>query len=198
MDINSKILKYIDGQLSSQDMQEFEVLINKDSDLKLRVEVLSDLINNAQPEDPPYELKEKIYNMLNIENESFMSIVIQKSSNLLNILSGKDYLISLEPAFITRSNNQSLLFSKDMDDYQIFCELYLDNNDYFLNLQSSHTDNKKTANIKFTFMKDSDIYLEKYTNSNGNTGSFEIHPGVYNIKITDKNLEIGNVKINIS
>ena len=60
MDINSKILKYIDGQLSSQDMQEFEALINKDSDLKLRVEVLSDLINNAQPEDPPYELKEKI------------------------------------------------------------------------------------------------------------------------------------------
>ena len=36
---------------------------------------------------------------------------------------------------VTRSNNQSLLFSKVMGDYQVFCELYLDNNAYFLNLK---------------------------------------------------------------
>ena len=41
-------------------------------------------------------------------------------------------------------------------------------------------------------------YLEKYTGSDGHTGSFKIDSGIYNISINKKNIEIGNIKINIS
>ena len=43
MDIDNKILKYVEGTLKEQDKKDFEVLINSDAELKLKVEVLSDL-----------------------------------------------------------------------------------------------------------------------------------------------------------
>ena len=120
MDIDNKILKYVEGRLEEENKKDFEKLINSDSDLRLKVDILSDLYNNSNPEQAPYELKDKIYNALNIKNNSIMDIVIEKGSNIFNILSGKDFLVNIEPVFITRSNNQSLLFSKEMNDYKVF------------------------------------------------------------------------------
>ena len=111
MDIDNKILKYVEGTLKGQDKKDFEVLINSDAELKLKVEALSDLYNNSVPESPPYQLRQKIYNMIGINDESFMDIIIKKTSNILNILTGEDYLINIQPAFVTRSNEKSLLFS---------------------------------------------------------------------------------------
>ena len=69
MDIDNKILKYIEGTLKGHDKKDFEVLINLDAELKLKVEALSDLYNNSVPESPPYQLRQKIYNMIGINDE---------------------------------------------------------------------------------------------------------------------------------
>ncbi len=198
MDIDTKILKYIEGRLEGDNKRDFENLIKSDSDLKLKVDILSDLYINSNPENPPYELKDKIYNMLNIKNESIMDIVIEKSSNIFNILSGKNFLINIEPAFITRSNNNSLLFSKDMNHYKIFCEIFEESGNNIINFKALGSENRKSSNIKFILKKSSNIVLEKYTNSNGYTDSFEIENGNYIIEINKNDLEIGNIKINIS
>ena len=198
MDIDTKILKYIEGRLEGDNKRDFENLIKSDSDLKLKVDILSDLYINSNPENPPYELKDKIYNMLNIKNESIMDIVIEKSSNIFNILSGKNFLINIEPAFITRSNNNSLLFSKDMNHYKIFCEIFEESGNNIINFKALGSENRKSSNIKFILKKSSYIVLEKYTNSNGYTDSFEIENGNYIIEINKNDLEIGNIKINIS
>ena len=55
MNIDSKILKYIEGNLDKKNKEDFEALIKLDADLKLRVEILSDLYNNANHENPPYQ-----------------------------------------------------------------------------------------------------------------------------------------------
>ena len=198
MDIDTKILKYIEGRLEGDNKRDFENLIKSDSDLKLKVDILSDLYINSNPENPPYELKDKIYNMLNIKNESIMDIVIEKSSNIFNILSGKNFLTNIEPAFITRSNNHSLLFSKDMNHYKIFCEIFEESGNNIINFKALGSENRKSSNIKFILKKSSNIVLEKYTNSNGYTDSFEIENGNYIIEINKNDLEIGNIKINIS
>ena len=198
MDIDNKILKYVEGTLKKQDKKDFEVLINSDAELKLKVEVLSDLYKNSVPQNPPYQLKEKIYDMVGLNNESFMDIIIKKSSNILNVLTGEDYLINIKPAFITRSNKKSLLFSKDMNGHQIFCDLYAEDDNCFLDLSAFGANEEELENIKFSLNQESNNLLEKYTDLDGHTGSFKINPGTYEINIYNKNIEIGNIKINIS
>ena len=198
MNIDSKILRYVEGRLEGKNKKDFENLMESDSDLKLKVDILSDLYKNSIPENPPYELKDKIYNALNIKNDSIMDIVIEKASNLFNILSGKDFLVNIEPAFITRSNNQSLLFLKEMNHYKVFCEIFNDNGNNVINFKALTSENKKSSNIKFILKQSSNIISEKYTNSNGNTDSFEIENGNYIIEINKNDSEIGNIKINIS
>jgi len=198
MNIDSQILKYVEGRLQGKVKKDFENLIKSDSELKLKVDILIDLCNNSIPEDPPYELKNKIYDILNIENESIMDIVIEKSSNIFNILSGQDFLVNIKPAFITRSNDNSFLFSKQMNNYKVFFEFFEDNNNNVINFKALDIQNKKLSNIKFTLKQSSNIILEKYTNSNGYTDSFEIENGDYIIDINKNDTNIGNIKINIS
>ena len=198
MNIDSKILKYVEGRLEGKVKEDFESLIESDSELKSKVDALFDLYNNSISEEPPYELKNKIYNILNIENESIMDIVIEKSSNIFNILSGQDFLVNIKPAFITRSNDNSFLFSKQMNNYKVFFEFFEDNNNNVINFKALDIQNKKLSNIKFTLKQSSNIILEKYTNSNGYTDSFEIENGDYIIDINKNDTNIGNIKINIS
>ena len=198
MNIDSKILKYVEGRLEGKIKKDFENLMESDSELKLKVNILSDLYKNSISENPPYELKDKIYNALNIKNDSIMDIVIEKGFNVFNILSGKDFLVNIEPAFITRSNNQSLLFLKEMNHYKVFCEIFNDNGNNVINFKALTSENKKSSNIKFILKQSSNIISEKYTNSNGNTDSFEIENGNYIIEINKNDSEIGNIKINIS
>ena len=127
-----------------------------------------------------------------------MDIVIEKSSNIYNILAGQDFLVNIEPAFITRSNNRSFLFSKEMNNYKVFCEFFEDNNSNIINFKASDIQNKELSNIKFTLKQSSNIISEKYTNSNGYTDSFEIKNGDYIIDINKNDINIGNIKINIS
>ena len=198
MDIDNKILRYVEGTLEGQIKEDFENLIKSDAELRLRVEVLSDLYENSVPEDAPYSLRQKIYDITGIKDDSFMDIIIKKTSDILDILSGKDYLIDSEPMFVTRSNQKSLLFSKNMNDYKIFCDLYLEDSNYFLDLSAFDSNEKELENIKFTLREETNNFLEKYTDSDGHTGSFKINSGIYNISINKKNIEIGNIKINVS
>ena len=53
-------------------------------------------------------------------------------------------------------------------------------------------------NIKISIIQDNKHAIEKYTQSNGNTGSFIISPGVSYIRISTLKSEVGNIKINLS
>ena len=75
---NNKILKYLEGQLSDQDKKDFEAIIESNSELQLEVEMLGNLIDNEPAEIPPYELRQKIYQMANIKDETFMDVAIKK------------------------------------------------------------------------------------------------------------------------
>tara|TARA_B100000029_G_C17520197_1_gene939570 strand:+ start:689 stop:1285 length:597 start_codon:yes stop_codon:yes gene_type:complete len=198
MNINNKILRYVEGQLKGQDRIDFENLIASDSQLRQQVDILIDLVNHSESKNVPYKIRTEIYNMLNIKDESFMDIIIKKSSDILNVLSGKDYLLEIEPTFVTRSSNSSLLFTKKMDNHQVYCDIYFKNNNYFLNLSVLNDQNKDLDNIRFIFNQNESIILEKYTSENGGTGSFQINQGIYDIKIDRNNQNIGNLKINIS
>lgn len=198
MNIDNQILRYVEGKLDKQAKKDFEKNISSDSELKLKIDILSDLYHNSISDNAPYELKEKIYQMLNIENKSIMDIAIEKSSDFFNVLRGQDCLLNINPAFITRSSNNSLLFSKEMNSYNIFCELFIDNSSNILNFKALDIKNKKIANIKFILKQSYNIVSEKYTNSNGYTDGIEIKSGNYIIDIYKNDFEIGNIKINIS
>ena len=198
MNINNKILRYVEGQLKGQDRIDFEKLIASDSQLRQQVDILIDLVNHSESKNVPYKIRTEIYDMINIKDESFMDIIIKKSSDILNVLSGKDYLLEIEPTFVTRSSNSSLLFTKKMDNHQVYCDIYFKNNNYFLNLSVLNDQNKDLDNIRFIFNQNESIILEKYTSENGGTGSFQINQGIYDIKIDRNNQNIGNLKINIS
>jgi hypothetical protein len=195
---NNKILRYLEGQLTDQNKKAFEASIESSSELQLEVEMLGNLIDNQPNEIPPYEVRQKIYKMVGIKDASFMDVAIKKADQFLDIILGKEYFLDIEPAFITRSSEKSLLFSKKMNDFDILCDIYSEENgQYLMNLAASKND-KEIDNIKFSITQDSKHNIEKYTQSNGNTGSFIINLGVYYINISTLKSEIGNIKINLS
>ena len=195
---NNKILRYLEGQLSDQDKKDFEALIESNSDLQLEVEMLGNLIDNEPEEIPPYELRQKIYQMANIKDETFMDVAIKKADQLLDIVLGKEYSLDTNPAFATRSNDKSLLFSKKMNEFDILCDVCSEEEgQYLMNLAASKND-QEIDNIKFSIIQDNKHTIEKYTQSNGNTGSFIINPGIYYINISTLKSEVGNIKINLS
>tara|TARA_B100000029_G_scaffold160079_1_gene155845 strand:- start:1714 stop:2310 length:597 start_codon:yes stop_codon:yes gene_type:complete len=198
MSIENKILKYVEGNLKGQIKEDFENLIKLDSDLRQKVEILSDLYKNSTPKSVPDSLKENIYNMLDIKNDSIMNIILEKSSDIFNILSGHENLIDANPLFITRNNNDSLLFSKEMNNYKVFCEFFKEGSSNLLSLKALNANNEKSSNIKFILKKSSNVILEKYTDSNGNIDSFEITNGNYVIDVNNRDIEIGSIKISIS
>ena len=196
--MDNKILRYLEGQLTDQNKKDFETLIESSSELQLEVEMLGNLIDNQPNEIPPYEVRQKIYKMVGIKDTSFMDVAIKKADQFLNIILGKEYFLDIELAFITRTSEKSLLFSKKMNDFDILCDIYSEENgQYLMNLAASKND-KEMDNIKFSITQDSKYNVEKYTQSNGNTGSFIINLGVYYINISTLKSEIGNIKINLS
>jgi len=195
---NNKILRYLEGQLTGQDKEDCEALIESNSELQLEVEMLGNLIDNEPKENPPYELRQKIYKMVGIKDVSFMDVAIRKADQFLDIILGKEYFLDIEPTFVTRSSEKSCLFSKKMNDFDIICDISSEENDnYLMNLVASKND-KEIDNIKFSITQNNKHNIEKYTQSNGNTGSFIISPGVYYINISTLKSEVGNIKINLS
>ena len=194
---NNKILRYLEGQLIGQDKKDFETLVESDSDLQLEVEILSNLIDNEPMEDPPYELRQKIYNMVGIKDETFMDVAIRKTDQFLDVILGKEYYIDIEPAFVTRSSKKSILFQKKMYNYDIVCDVCLEEDgQYLMNLAASQN-SENMDNIKFSITHNQNSNIEKYTQSNGNTGTFTINSGTYYINISNVKSEIGNIKINL-
>ena len=117
---------------------------------------------------------------------------------ILDVILGKEYYQDINPVLITRSNDKSLLFSKTMNKFDILCDVSSDEEgQYLMNLAASKN-NKEVDNIKFSITKNNEHAIERYTKSNGNTGSFIINPGVYYINITTLKSEVGNIKINLS
>jgi len=195
---NNKILKYLEGQLSDQDKKDFEALIESNSDLQLEVEMLGKLIDNEPAEIPPYELRQKIYQMANIKDETFMDVAIKKVDSILEVVIGNQYQLDVEPLLITRSSNSSKIFSKDMNDYEIVCDISNELEDNFLINLAVSKNQKAQENIKFSVTQNQKTKNEIFTKSNGNTGSFKLNSGQYLINISTLKFELGNIKINLS
>ena len=195
---NNKILKYLEGQLSAQDKKDFEALIESNSDLQLEVEMLGNLIDDEPAEIPPYELRQKIYQMANIKDETFMDVAIKKVDSILEVVIGNQYQLDVEPLLITRSSNSSKIFSKDMNDYEIVCDISNELEDNFLINLAVSKNQKAQENIKFSVTQNQKTKNEFFTKSNGNTGSFKLNSGQYLINISTLKFELGNIKINLS
>ena len=195
---NNKILKYLEGQLSDKDQKDFEALIESNSDLQLEVEMLGNLIDNEPAEIPPYELRQKIYQMANIKDETFMDVAIKKVDSILEVVIGNQYQLDVEPLLITRSSNSSKIFSKDMNDYEIVCDISNELEDNFLINLAVSKNQKAQENIKFSVTQNQKTKNEFFTKSNGNTGSFKLNSGQYLINISTLKFELGNIKINLS
>ena len=194
---NNKILKYLEGQLTGQIKQDFEALIESNSELQYEVETLANFIDEEPMENPPYHLRQKIYNMVGIKDDSFMDIVVKKAGQMIDVIIGNEYTLDISPKFVTRGSQKSILFSKKMNHFDILCDVFYEEADnYVLNLAAS----KKSKEInKFKFLiSQNDNVIEKFTQKDGNTGSFILNEGIYSINISLKSKEIGNIKINLS
>ena len=103
---NNKILRYLEGQLTGQDKKDFETLVELDSDLQLEVEILSNLIDNQPMENPPYKLRQKIYNMIGVKDETFMDVAIRKTDQFLDVILGKEYYVDIKRDIIYYNNGK--------------------------------------------------------------------------------------------
>lgn len=195
---NDKIVKYLEGQLSGKIKEEFEALIESSSELRQQVDILADLIDNQPNEKPSYRLRQEIYQLAGIEDKSFMDLVIKKVDSMLEVIIGNEYELDIEPVLITRGSNNSKIFSKDMNDYEIVCDISNEMEDSFLINLAISKNQKAQENIKFSISQNQKTQNEFFTKSNGNTGSFKLNSGLYLINISTLKYELGNIKINLS
>ena len=194
---NNKILRYLEGQLTGQSKKDFEALIESNSELQYEVETLANLIDEEPMENPPYHLRQKIYNMVGIKDDSFMDIVVKKAGQMIDVILGNEYTLDISPKFVTRGSQKSILFSKKMNHFDILCDVFYEEADnYVLNLAASKK-SKEINNLKFLITQNDNV-IEKFTQKDGNTGSFILNEGIYSINISLKSKEIGNIKINLS
>ena len=194
---NNKILKYLEGQLTGQIKQDFEALIESNIELQYEVETLANFIDEEPMENPPYHLRQKIYNMVGIKDDSFMDIVVKKAGQIIDVILGNEYTLDISPKFVTRGGQKSILFSKKMNHFDILCDVFYEEADnYVLNLAASKK-SKEINNLKFLITQNDNV-IEKFTQKDGNTGSFILNEGIYSINISLKSKEIGNIKINLS
>ena len=194
---NNKILRYLEGQLTGQSKKDFEALIESNSELQYEVETLANLIDEEPMENPPYHLRQKIYNMVGIKDDSFMDIVVKKAGQMIDVILGNEYTLDISPKFVTRGSQKSILFSKKMNHFDILCDVFYEEADnYVLNLAASKK-SKEINNLKFLISQNDNV-IEKFTQKDGNTGSFILNEGIYSINISLKSKEIGNIKINLS
>ena len=194
---NNKILRYLEGQLTGQSKKDFEALIESNIELQYEVETLANFIDEEPMENPPYHLRQKIYNMVGIKDDSFMDIVVKKAGQMIDVILGNEYTLDISPKFVTRSSQKSILFSKKMNHFDILCDVFYEEADnYVLNLAASKK-SKEINNLKFLISQNDNV-IEKFTQKDGNTGSFILNEGVYSINISLKSKEIGNIKINLS
>ena len=194
---NNKILRYLEGQLTGQSKKDFEALIESNIELQYEVETLANFIDEEPMENPPYHLRQKIYNMIGIKDDSFMDIVVKKAGQIIDVILGNEYTLDISPKFVTRGGQKSILFSKKMNHFDILCDVFYEEADnYVLNLAASKK-SKEINNLKFLITQNDNV-IEKFTQKDGNTGSFILNEGVYSINISLKSKEIGNIKINLS
>ena len=84
-----------------------------------------------------------------------------------------------------------------MNHFDILCDVFYEEADnYVLNLAASKK-SKEINNLKFLITQNDNV-IEKFTQKDGNTGSFILNEGIYSINISLKSKEIGNIKINLS
>ena len=136
--------------------------------------------------------------MANIKDETFMDVAIKKVDSILEVVIGNQYQLDVEPLLITRSSNSSKIFSKDMNDYEIVCDISNELEDNFLINLAVSKNQKAQENIKFSVTQNQKTKNEFFTKSNGNTGSFKLNSGQYLINISTLKFELGNIKINLS
>ena len=136
--------------------------------------------------------------MANIKDETFMDVAIKKVDSILEVVIGNQYQLDVEPLLITRSSNSSKIFSKDINGYEIVCDISNELEDNFLINLAVSKNQKAQENIKFSVTQNQKTKYEIFTKSNGNTGSFKLNSGQYLINISTLKFELGNIKINLS
>jgi len=192
MNKNSKIFKYVENRLDEKSKIDFEKLIENDNDLKLEVQTLKDLYNNGKLISPSLTFKQNIYSKLNL-SDNLIDILIKKTKSFYNVINGKNYMLEVIPHFVTRSSQNSILFHKKLKTHSIYFEIYKHKNNNYINFKVLN-DKEKSSNVKF----DINSKIEKFTTINGETGSFRINDGIHIIDISQGNLDIGTIKLNIS
>ena len=192
MNKNSKIFKYVENRLDKKSKIDFEKLIENDNDLKLEVQTLKDLYNNGKLISPSLTFKQNIYSKLNL-SDNLIDILIKKTKSFYNVINGKNYMLEVIPHFVTRSSQNSILFYKKLKTHSIYFEIYKHKNNNYINFKVLN-DKEKSSNVKF----DINSKIEKFTTINGETGSFRINDGIHIINISQGNLDIGTIKLNIS
>jgi len=192
MNYDSKILKYIENRLNENDRLDFEKQITNNEDLRLKVDTIKDLYDNAEIKSPGFNFKKNIYNRLGISND-LIDIIIDKSNNFLKVIGGQKYIVDIEPHFVTRSSNKSILFNKNFKEHSIFFEIFNVKNKSYINFKALENQTE-SVNVKFEINNN----IEKFTNTIGDTGNIVIQEKVSIIEISKNNVRIGTLEINIS
>jgi len=192
MNYDSKILKYIENRLNENDRLDFEKQITNNEDLRLKVDTIKDLYDNAEIKSPGFNFKKNIYNRLGISND-LIDIIVDKSNNFLKVIGGQKYIVDIEPHFVTRSSNKSILFNKNFKEHSIFFEIFNVKNKSYINFKALENQTE-SVNVKFEINNN----IEKFTNTIGDTGNIVIQEKVSIIEISKNNVRIGTLEINIS
>ena len=194
-----KILAFLDGNLSNDDSNKLNSIIEKNPHLKLKTDELRHLINNPILESPPKNIHSKLMKNLGINEDTIFDICLKSLQNGIDIISGKNLLINNNigiPVF--RSENQSeLYFEKKMMGINIVCIFNHYNEEEFNIYFKVKTKNEASAkNIQIKLFNKDILVKSLITDSFGATKSLNVKNGEYKISIL-KNKDLGTIHLKL-
>lgn len=194
-----KILAFLDGNLSNDDSNKINSIIEKNPHLKLKTDELRHIIDNPILESPPKNIHSKLMKKLGINEDTIFDICLKSLQNGIDIISGKNLLINNNRGIpVFRSENQSeLYFEKQMKDINIICIFnHYNEEELSIHFKIKTNNGASNKNIQIKLFKNDILEKSLITDSFGATKSFRINNGDYTLSVL-KNKVLGTVHLKL-
>ena len=195
------ILAFVEGKLNDPEKNRIQEAMLVNNELKATVSILSELVDGKHTINPPVFLHKKVVDILGLSKPCLMEIVIKKTKNILEIIDGSQHYfpersISFAPTRGTASND--FIFKSEFENYQIICEIGLDNDQMFMQFFMEDRFGEKISNGRFIVFDEKNKIFDCVTDNTGVTERKLISPGNYLINTEINKKKLGAIKINIS
>ncbi len=195
----SDLTAFVEDRLDSRKEAEFIRKLSDDPSLLKETLQLKILVSEQPLKTPPAHLHKQLMRRLGLESSHLMEIVLKKSREMMDVLTGKEYLFQGDPALLAVRGEEEndLIFKTEKLPYYILCHVDPSEDNPALYFSLETIDSKRVKNGRFILRKGNKKIFEIVTDKMGVTSPCQVDSGDYEIDVEINREFLGTIKLNI-